>query len=184
MPRIIVGSGVVNQIPLDWEGNFERILDVIHKAQNFHISILCLPELCLTGYGCEDQFYSSFTEEKAWSSLEKLIPHTSDITVFVGLPIRFAGKLYNVSACISNKKLIALIPKQHLANDGVHYEARWFTPWPTAQRDYIVKDGLNIPLGDYRVNIGNGILLGVEYAKMPGREKIVRLFRWANEGFR
>ena len=106
MPRIIVGSGVVNQIPLDWEGNFERILDVIQKAQNFHISILCLPELCLTGYGCEDQFYSSFTEEKAWSSLENLIPHTSDITVFVGLPIRFAGKLYNVSACISNKKLI------------------------------------------------------------------------------
>ena len=48
MPRIIVGSGVVNQIPLDWEGNFERILNVIQKAQQFHNSILCLPELCLT----------------------------------------------------------------------------------------------------------------------------------------
>ena len=162
MPRIIVGSGVVNQIPLDWEGNFERILDVIQEAQQFHISILCLPELCLTGYGCEDQFYSSFTEEKAWSSLEKLIPHTSDITVFVGLPLRFSGKLYNVSACISNKKLVALIPKQHLANDGVHYEARWFSPWPAGQRNHIGKDGLEIPLGDYRVNIGKGILLGVE----------------------
>jgi len=162
MPRIIVGSGVVNQIPLDWEGNFERILDVIQKAQQFHISILCLPELCLTGYGCEDQFYSSFTEEKAWFYLEKLIPHTSGITVFVGLPIRFSGKLYNVSACISNQRLIALIPKQHLANDGVHYEARWFSPWPAGQRNNIIKDGLEIPIGDYRVAIGHGILLGVE----------------------
>ena len=162
MPRIIVGSGVVNQIPLDWEGNFIRVLNVIQEAQQFHVSILCLPELCLTGYGCEDQFYSSFTEEKAWSYLTKLIPHTSDITVFVGLPIRYSGKLYNVSACISNKNLIALIPKQYLANDGLHYEARWFTPWPAAQRNYLVKDGLKIPMGDYRVNIGKGILLGVE----------------------
>ena len=162
MPRIIVGSGVVNQIPLDWEGNFVRVLNVIQEAQQLQVSILCLPELCLTGYGCEDQFYSSFTEEQSWSYLTKLIPHTSDITVFVGLPISFAGKLYNVSACISNKKLIALIPKQHLANDGIHYEARWFTPWPAGQRNHIFKDGLNIPLGDYRVNIGNGILLGVE----------------------
>lgn len=162
MPRIIVGSGVVNQIPLDWEGNFIRVLNVIQEAQQFHVSILCLPELCLTGYGCEDQFYSSFIEEQSWSYLTKLIPHTSDITVFVGLPIRYSGKLYNVSACISNKNLIALIPKQYLANDGLHYEARWFTPWPAAQRNYLVKDGLKIPMGDYRVNIGKGILLGVE----------------------
>ena len=44
----------------------------------------------------------------------------------------------------------------------MHYEARWFTPWPAAQRNYLVKDGLKIPMGDYRVNIGKGILLGVE----------------------
>jgi len=67
MPRIIVGSGVVNQIPLDWEGNFVRILNVIQEAQQLRVSILCLPELCLTGYGCEEQFYSSFTEEQSWS---------------------------------------------------------------------------------------------------------------------
>ena len=162
MPRIIVGSGVVNQIPLDWEGNFQRVLDLIQKAQKGHISILCLPELCLSGYGCEDQFYSSFTEEKAWSSLLYLIPHTANITVFVGLPIRYSGNLYNVSACISDKKLMAFIPKQHLANDGIHYEARWFSPWPAAQRSKLLKDGLEIPMGDYRIEIGEGILVGVE----------------------
>jgi len=162
MPRIIVGSGVVNQIPLDWEGNFARVLKVIQEAQQSRVSILCLPELCLTGYGCEDQFYSSFTEDKAWASLEKLIPHTTDITVFVGLPIRYSGKLYNVAACISNKKLVACIPKQHLANDGVHYEARWFSPWPNALRSHIVKNGFKIPLGDYRIEVGKGILIGVE----------------------
>jgi len=162
MPRIVVGSGVVNQIPLDWEGNFKRVLYVIQQAQKAQVSILCLPELCLTGYGCEDQFYASFTQEKAWSYLEKLIPHTTDISVFVGLPIQYDGKLYNVSACISNQKLIALIPKQHLANDGVHYEARWFSPWPATQRNYVVKNGAKIPMGDYRIEIGTGIVVGVE----------------------
>jgi len=162
MPRIIVGSGVLNQIPLDWEGNFARVLNLIQEAQKVHVSILCLPELCLTGYGCEDQFYSSLTEEKSWSYLQKLIPYTTDLSVFVGLPIRHSGKLYNVSACISNNKLIALIPKQYLANDGVHYEARWFSPWPAGQRTLIDKEGLKIPLGDYRIELGKGILAGVE----------------------
>ena len=162
MPRIIVGSGVLNQIPLDWEGNFVRVLNLIQEAQKVHVSILCLPELCLTGYGCEDQFYSSLTEEKSWSYLQKLISYTADLSVFVGLPIRHSGKLYNVSACISNNKLIALIPKQYLANDGVHYEARWFSPWPAGQRTLIDKEGLKIPLGDYRIELGKGILAGVE----------------------
>ena len=44
-------------------------------------------------------------------------PKVTNITVFVGLPIRYSGNLYNVSACISDKKLMAFIPKQHLAND-------------------------------------------------------------------
>lgn len=162
MPKVIVGSAVVNQIPLDWDGNFDRVLSVVQQAQKNNVSILCLPELCFSGYGCEDQFYSLFTEQKAWSSLEKLIPHTSNISVFVGLPISYLGKLYNVAAFISNKKLIALIPKQHLANDGVHYEARWFTAWPASQRGYFSKNGNEIPLGDYRIDLGNGILIGVE----------------------
>jgi NAD+ synthase (glutamine-hydrolysing) len=162
MPKTIVGAGVLNQIPLDWEGNFGRVLALIQQAQRKSISIFCLPELCLTGYGCEDQFYSLFTEEKAWHYLEKLIPYTSNITVFVGLPITFSGQLYNVAACISHNKLIALIPKQHLANDGVHYEARWFTAWSASQRDILNKSGMKIPFGDYRIDLGKGILVGVE----------------------
>ncbi|MEZ6075477.1 MAG: hypothetical protein R3C56_07340 [Pirellulaceae bacterium] len=46
--------------------------------------------------------------------------------VVVGLPLRVAGKLYNVAAAIESGKILALIPKQYLPNYQEFYEARWF----------------------------------------------------------
>ena len=50
-----------------------------------------------------------------------------------------------------------MIPKQFLADDGVHYEPRWFKPWPRGRR----VDFKGIPLGDYRIHFA-GITLGIE----------------------
>ena len=52
MKLIKVAAGVVNQIPLDWDGNQKRILGAIAEAKTRNATILCLPELCITGYGC------------------------------------------------------------------------------------------------------------------------------------
>ena len=54
MKLIRVASAVLNQTPLDWEGNKTRILAAVEAARAEKASILCLPELCITGYGCED----------------------------------------------------------------------------------------------------------------------------------
>ncbi|MCZ2482103.1 NAD+ synthetase [Aquirufa nivalisilvae] len=161
MPKIALAAGVLNQIPLDWKGNQARIIDLIQHAQQQQANILCLPELCLTGYGCEDQFLSAYTSEKAWESLVQLLPHTQRILVWVGLPVFFEGKLYNVAACLAHGKLIALIPKQHLANDGVHYETRWFSPWPAGKITHISTNLGDIPMGDYRIH-AHGITMGIE----------------------
>ncbi len=65
MKLIRVGAGVLNQTPLDWDGNRSRILEAIEEARSQAVSILCLPELCITGYGCEDAFHSVGTHEMA-----------------------------------------------------------------------------------------------------------------------
>lgn len=161
MPNIALAAGVLNQIPLDWKGNQARIISIIQEAQQNQVAILCLPELCLTGYGCEDQFLATYTSEKAWESLIQLLPHTQHILVWVGLPVFFDGKLYNVAACLANGKLISLIPKQYLANDGVHYETRWFNPWPAHQRSVLSTSLGEIPMGDYRI-LADGISIGIE----------------------
>lgn len=157
MSNLTIGSGVLNQTPLDWEGNFLRIVAAVEEAKKSSVGLLCLPELCLTGYGCEDQFLAPFTAEKAWEYAQKLKKYSKDIAFLVGLPLPFEDALYNVVACISGGEIAALIPKQHLADDGVHYEPRWFKAWPAGKR--VMYQG--IPLGDYRIQL-NDWLLGIE----------------------
>lgn len=158
---IFLAAGVLNQTPLDWIGNRKRIIQLIKEAENKQIDVLCLPELCISGYGCEDQFLASYTIDQSWESLLMISEQVHDTLVILGLPITFEGKLYNVAACLYQQKIHALIPKQFLANDGVHYEARWFHPWPSQQLAYFTKDGKNIPLGDYRLQFDK-IVIGIE----------------------
>jgi len=56
MKYIKVGATALNQTPLDWLTNKNNILAAIDTARIDNISILCLPELCISGYGCEDAF--------------------------------------------------------------------------------------------------------------------------------
>jgi NAD+ synthase (glutamine-hydrolysing) len=154
---VVVSAGALNQLPLDWEGNRQRILQAVFQAQEQGAALLCLPELCISGYGCEDQFLAPFTAQKSWESLELIAAATTEIVVIVGLALPFEGELYNVSAIVSRGKIQALVPKQFLADDGVHYEPRWFKAWEKGRRTQYK----NIPLGDYRIHFA-GITLGIE----------------------
>ncbi|WP_245970505.1 NAD(+) synthase [Pseudochryseolinea flava] len=124
-----IGGATVNQIPFDWKNNSENIIQAIEEAKRQQIKILCLPELCVTGYGCEDMFLSDWLSERAKHEIDKFINYTADITISVGLPIRIGNTTYNGACVISNKKILGVTLKQNLANDGVHYEPRWFEPW-------------------------------------------------------
>ena len=154
---VVFSAAALNQLPLDWEGNRQRIVNAIQQASIDGASLLCLPELCISGYGCEDQFLAPFTAEKSWESLELIASEVSEMVTLVGLALPFEGSLYNVSAILAKGKIQALIPKQFLADDGVHYEPRWFKAWPRGQR----KTYKGIPLGDYRLHF-SGITLGIE----------------------
>ena len=59
MQLIRLGAAALNQTPLDWDGNVARITLACEEARRRQIAILCCPELCITGYGCEDAFHSS-----------------------------------------------------------------------------------------------------------------------------
>ncbi|MDB4537384.1 NAD+ synthetase, partial [Akkermansiaceae bacterium] len=91
---IRVGAGCLNQTPMDWSGNRRRILETIHQAREADVSILCLPELAITGYGCEDQFLSHELAERAWDSLQKIVPETRGLVVAVGLPVWVKNAVY------------------------------------------------------------------------------------------
>jgi NAD+ synthase (glutamine-hydrolysing) len=124
-----IAGATVNQIPLQWSHNTGNILSAIRAAQQEQVQLLCFPELCISGYGCEDMFLSDWLPARAWQELLTIIPHCQHLTVCVGLPVRFDGITYNGVAVIDNGKLLGITLKQNLARDGVHYEPRWFDPW-------------------------------------------------------
>ncbi len=174
MNLIKVAAGVVNQTPLAWEGNKRNIIDCIEEAKSQEISILCLPELCITGYGCEDMFYASSTCETALEILQDIVEVTSGIIVSVGLPIRINNRVYNVACLIANKQIRGFACKKNLANNGLHYETRWFQPWPDNQRTELTIGEFSYPVGDLIFEAG-GIKIGFEIcedawiANRPGR---------------
>ncbi len=74
MRLIKVAAVALNQTPLDWQGNTKNILSAIAAAREAGARIVCLPELCITGYGCEDAFLSPDVQQRACRSLMDIVP--------------------------------------------------------------------------------------------------------------
>ncbi|MEO1255319.1 MAG: nitrilase-related carbon-nitrogen hydrolase, partial [Bacteroidota bacterium] len=49
-----IAGACLNQTPIDWKNNLQNISNAIADAKSQRVDLLCLPELCITGYGCED----------------------------------------------------------------------------------------------------------------------------------
>lgn len=129
MRSLHIATASLNQTPLDWEGNFRRCSEVIQQAEASGVDLLCLPELCISGYGCEDMFMAEWVRERSLDILMKLSKCSKNTTVLLGLPFEFNQKVFNTIAVVRAGKVFGLVPKQFLANEGIHYESRWFTPW-------------------------------------------------------
>lgn len=161
MKLIKIAAGVLNQTPLDWIGNRQNILDAIERAKADHVSVLCLPELCITGYGCEDAFHSAGLLETALEMLNSIVPDTKDIVVSVGLPMAYSGGVFNVVALLVDGSIAGFVAKQHLAGDGIHYEPRWFKAWPKDIQGEVEIDDVEYPFGDLLFEV-SGIRIGFE----------------------
>ncbi|MDY0000237.1 MAG: NAD(+) synthase [Polyangia bacterium] len=161
MRYLKVGAAVLNQTPLDWEGNARRIRGVLEEAAREDVQLLCLPELCITGYGCEDAFLSPGVADAAREVLGSLLPHTSGRLVSFGLPVWYRKALYNAACLVSDGRIMGFVAKQHLAASGIHYEPRWFSAWPEGALGEISWDGSALPLGDL-VFEADGVRIGFE----------------------
>lgn len=170
MRTIKLAGAAVNQIPFHWKNNKANIQAAVDAARKDNIRLLCLPELCITGYGCEDVFLSDWLSEKAWQELQSIKEFCDDITVSVGLPVRMNGITYNGACVISNKKILGITLKQNLARDGVHYEPRWFDAWPSGKVIELVRDGQTLQVGDIIYEV-EGIRFGFEICEDGWRKK-------------
>lgn len=160
MQKLHLATSSLNLTPLDWEGNFEIIKRTILRAKESGVDLLCLPELAISGYGCEDMFFADWVMEKSLIYLEKVLALTSGFTCILGCPVVFQEHRYNCAIVISNGSIAGIVPKQYLANSGVYYEGRWFTPW-RGEVDEIEVCGERKPFGKLIFEFNN-IRFGIE----------------------
>ena len=168
-----IAGAALNQIPIDWENNLRNIKTAIEQAKSAGVELLCLPELCLTGYGCEDLFLSDWMPEAALAHLQKVREWTRGICVVVGLPVRLPGRTYNTAAVLRDGQILGFAAKQFLANDGVHYETRFFAPWVAGETGTVTWEGEMWPLGDL-VFEHQGVRFGFEICEDAWRADNVR----------
>jgi NAD+ synthase (glutamine-hydrolysing) len=161
MKLVRLAAAVLNQTPLDWERNADNIRAAIVEARRQDAAILCLPELCITGYGCEDAFFASGVARTAQQILLELLPETEGMIVSFGLPTSFRGALYNTACLVADGELLGFVAKQNLAGEGIHYEPRWFKPWPHGRQTKVDVAGRDYPLGDLVFDCDD-VLIGFE----------------------
>lgn len=161
MKLIKVAASAINQTPFDWRQNQKNILAAIQSAKAQEVSILCLPELCITGYGCEDMFHSPSLQQRALHALLDIVPQTRGVIVSLGLPLLHRNGLFNTAALVADGQIIGFVAKRFLAGEGLHYEPRWFKAWPQDVTSSIEIDGVDYPLGDIFFDLG-GIKIGFE----------------------
>jgi NAD+ synthase (glutamine-hydrolysing) len=179
MKLIKVAAAVLNQTPLDWDGNRRRIEEAIARARDDGVSILCLPELCITGYGCEDAFHSPGLHQTAFDLLLEIAPASAGMIASVGLPLYYNRGLYNAAALLVDGRVAGFTAKRYLAGDGIHYEPRWFKAWPEGHRAEIEIAGRPVALGDVLFDCG-GVKIGFEIcedawvASRPGSQMALK----------
>jgi NAD+ synthase (glutamine-hydrolysing) len=160
LPLRLAGA-CLNQTPLDFRHNITNARAAIHAARAQAVQILCLPELAISGYGCEDAFFGEWVIRESLAGLATLVPETTGMTVSIGLPLLYEHCLYNCTALMHNGQLLGFAAKQELAGDGIYYEPRWFKPWPEGKIATYEWGDHTYPLGDLIFEVG-GVRLGFE----------------------
>ena len=136
----------------DTQANRKEICRLMDEAEAKGAKILVFPELCITGYTCGDLFYQQVLLREAKKELLAIAKYTQrkDYLAFVGLPLEYNGKLYNVAAAVTQGKVLGLVPKTHIPNYNEFYERRHFArgmkqPVPVAlDEDTVVPMGTRV----------------------------------------
>ena len=112
----------------DVEYNIQQIEGLIAQAEEHGVEIIVFPELCITGYSCQDLFKEQLLLDHAEEGVVKLLDFTRKLNtiVIVGLPVVVNGLLYNSAAVLQSGTLLGIVPKVYLPNYGEFYEKRWF----------------------------------------------------------
>lgn len=132
----------------DCNANGNEIIRLIHEMEKEHVKVMTFPELCITGYTCQDLFLQRRLLDSAWETLLKITKETADVDalVFVGVPFRNHGKLYNVAAVLNRgeiigwfRKLIFQTMENFMSSAILHQVLAVWNMWILREREFLLE---------------------------------------------
>lgn len=138
-------------IPVTVAGVKENSRQIIERIRSLdkEVQYAVFPELCITSYTCGDLFMQQTLLDSAEKALGEILHGTryTGLVSFVGMPVTWKSKLYNVSVVIQSGKILGVVPKSYIPNYGEYYEKRWFSSGKDVS-DEITLVGQKVPFGD------------------------------------
>ena len=109
--------------------NGQLIKALMKECTDNGAKVVVFPELCITGYTCQDLFWQDKLIAAAEDELIGIADYSRSLDgiFFIGLPYEINGMLYNMAAVVSRGEVLAMVPKTFLPNYNEFYEARYFT---------------------------------------------------------
>ena len=156
----------------DVSQNTRDICAYIEKADAQNADLILFPEMCLTGYTCQDLFHQEMLHQGVKSGMREIVACSKvhpNLTIVVGLPVRVGMGMYNCAALVANGA-VTLNAKRYIPNYNEFYEKRWFNSGRS-----LPETGIRIPAAElgleqedillgnsFVFTIGDGTKVGVE----------------------
>ncbi|MBN2452899.1 MAG: NAD+ synthase [Candidatus Omnitrophica bacterium] len=112
----------------DLDGNAEKIIACLRRAESLCADIIAFPELAITGYPPEDLLLKPKFVSDNLDALKKVAKHVNDAIAVVGFVGRDGKGVYNSAAVIHRGSVAGIYNKIILPNYGVFDEKRYFMP--------------------------------------------------------
>ena len=129
--------------------NVERISALAARAERAGADLVAFPELCLTGYTCEDLFHQQGLLAALEPAIADLCSRSAELAplLIVGAPLQLREGLFNVALVLAQGRIVGAAPKSYLPNYREFYEQRHFRPARQALAEEVEICGQRVPFG-------------------------------------
>ena len=143
--------------------NTRDICAFIEKADEQNADLIVFPEMCLTGYTCQDLFHQEMLHQGVKAEMTEIAACSKvhpRLTIAVGLPVRVGMAMYNCAALVSGG-MVTLCAKRYIPNYNEFYEKRWFHSGGNLPEEGIRLPGAALGLEQEEILLGNNLVLTI-----------------------
>ena len=109
--------------------NSHRIMEKAGECAKKGAKIIVFGELSVSASTCGDLFFQPKLISACEEAVKEIAAYTKDLdaVLFVGVPYKNRGKLYNAAVVLAGGKILGIVPKTTISGNSDLWDARYFT---------------------------------------------------------